>query len=78
MWPTVYYINGSRSTFRTKGFPMAEVSTNSFGKAMVPPTGETAKRLSWDGFWLTESEVNFIVEVAMSAYYHERSSSEAN
>ena len=44
---------------------------------MVPPAGETAKRLSWDGFWLTESEVNFIAEAAMSTYYHERSSSEA-
>ena len=44
---------------------------------MVPPAGKTAKRLSWDGFWLTESEVDLIVEAVMSAYYHKRSSSEA-
>ena len=28
-------------------------------------------------FWLSESEVNLIVETVMAAYYHERSSSEA-
>ena len=64
--------------FALKAFLWQKFSTDPSGKAMVPPAGETAKRLSWDGFWLTESEVNFIVEAAMSAYYHERSSSEAN
>ena len=44
---------------------------------MIPPAGVTAKQLSWNGFWLNESEVNLIVETVMAAYYHERSSSEA-
>ena len=63
--------------FALKAFLWQKFSTDPSGKAMIPPAGKTAKRLSWDGFWLTESEVDLIVEAVMSAYYHKRSSSEA-
>ena len=56
---------------------LAEVSTDPYGKDMVPPEGRRAKQLSWDGFWLTESELNFIVDAVIAAYYYERSSANA-
>ena len=63
--------------YALKAFLWKKFSTDPSGKAMIPPAGVTAKQLSWNGFWLNESEVNLIVETVMAAYYHERSSSEA-
>ena len=63
--------------FALRAFLWKKFSTDPSGRGMVPPTGVTAKQLSWDGFWLDESDVNFIVEAVLSAYYHERSSTEA-
>ena len=63
--------------FALRAFLWKKFSTDPSGKAMVPPAGVTAKRLSWDGFWLDESEVEHIVQTVMTAYNHECSRSEA-
>ena len=55
-------------------FLWQKFSTDPKGKDMVPPEGGRAKQLSWDGFWLTKSELNFIVDTVLEAYHHERAS----
>ena len=54
-------------------FLWRKFSTDPSGKAMVPPEGKKAKKLSWAGFWLTEVEVESISEAVMSAYFIRRS-----
>ena len=55
-----------------KKFLWKKFSTDPSGKAMVPPTGTKAKELSWVGFWLTEREVDSIIEAVMSSYLQQR------
>ena len=47
-------------------------STDPSGEAMLPSDGELAKQLSWAGFWLTECEVDSIIEAVMSGYLQQR------
>ena len=84
-WKSFQTICGEPFTTKTpadqhvalRTFLWQKFSTDPYGKGMVPPKGKRAKQLSWDGFWLTESELNFIVDAVIAAYYHERSSADA-
>ena len=81
-WKTFQTICGDPFTTKTpadqyialRTFLWQKFSTDPKGKDMVPPKGGRPKPLSWDGFWLTKSELDFIVDIVLEAYHHERAS----
>ena len=84
-WKTFQIICGDPFTTKTpadqyialRTFLWQKFSTDPKGKDMMPPKGRRAKPSLWEGFWLTQSELNFIVDIVLEAYHHENARHDA-